>query len=908
MVQRRAWCVALLTVACGSETSPEASERVAQVAARLTGVGVESAPSASLHFEDPTQWRGPDTPQQSNLHSEGDYALAVQPRGYSLYTSAPFSYQATLRSVALDLWLPGTQPNPYWYGALQLYASCPEKQLFSAYLGQVELTSLPLETFNELVVEVPASVRAALGGGCAGLVLSLAFNVPGSPGTYLLDNLRLRSELLLSYALDDQGARATDGSGYGHHGTLQGGARLVDDATRGRVLELDGTAAFVDLPSGILDRATELTVATWVKLERLGTWSRIFDFGGPGGFLYLTPSTHDGLLRYAAYTAFEREGIATAPALSVGVWKHVAVTAKGREYRVYVDGVEAGAALGEPVSPSQIGSGGGQWLGRSRFPDPFLAGRLDEFRLYDRALTQPEVAALATQQADYAHYGFDETGARVLDDSRLALHGTIVGAAGREPGIVGGALSLTSGHVQLPAGVVRDCSDFTFSAWTKLRSNLPFNRVFDFGHPDRLRFMYLSPAGFGPSGQELRFGLITPRGIDDLGYPFVAPLAEWTHLGVVLSAGTATLFLNGRPAATRSGIVSRPSDMGDTPQNTFGKSLFADPTFDGALDEARFSCRAFDARELRQLSHPPLPESPPVQRPLTGALTHVHDPAVIETPDGYHLFSTGPGVLTRHSRDLSDFSFTGSVFAETPAWVVERFGALDSLWAPDVSHFGGAYHLYYSASTFGRNRSCIGHATKLDLDDQDEPWLDRGPVICSNVDSVGDDFNAIDPNVVVDTAGAAWLSFGSFWGGLKLIPLTATGERAGSALHDIARGPGTAVEAPYIVYRAPYYYLFASFDACCRGVDSTYRVVVGRSTSVVGPYVDRTGLPMLQAGGTPVVSGSSRFRGPGHNAVLSTLGRTFNVYHAYDAANAGIPTLRVSELLWRDGWPISAEP
>jgi arabinan endo-1,5-alpha-L-arabinosidase len=65
---------------------------------------------------------------------------------------------------------------------------------------------------------------------------------------------------------------------------------------------------------------------------------------------------------------------------------------------------------------------------------------------------------------------------------------------------------------------------------------------------------------------------------------------------------------------------------------------------------------------------------------------------------------------------------------------------------------------------------------------------------------------------------------------------------------------------------------------------------------------------MLNGGGTPVVSGDSRWRGPGHNAILSRNGQLLNVYHSYDALNAGMPTLRISELVWQEGWPISAEP
>src|SRR5262249_33158504 len=147
------------------------------------------------------------------------------------------------------------------------------------------------------------------------------------------------------------------------------------------------------------------------------------------------------------------------------------------------------------------------------------------------------------------------------------------------------------------------------------------------------------------------------------------------------------------------------------------------------------------------------------------------------------------------------------------------------------------------------------------------PWTDLGPVICSN-DGTVDDWNAIDPHVVLDTAGTPWMSLGSFWSGIKLIQLTRTGERADSSLRALASPPSTAIEASYIVYRAPYYYLFASFDFCCQGAASSYNVRVGRSTSITGPYVDRTGLDMLAGGGTPVVAGDSRWAGPGSNAVV----------------------------------------
>jgi arabinan endo-1,5-alpha-L-arabinosidase len=169
-----------------------------------------------------------------------------------------------------------------------------------------------------------------------------------------------------------------------------------------------------------------------------------------------------------------------------------------------------------------------------------------------------------------------------------------------------------------------------------------------------------------------------------------------------------------------------------------------------------------------------------------------------------------------------------------------------------------------------------------------------------------DDFNAIDPNVIVDTEGTPWLSFGSFWDGIRMARLTLDGERADQELHALASRGGGAIEAPFIVRRCGYYYLFVSFDRCCNGASSTYNIRVGRATDVRGPYVDGQGMPMLEGGGTLLVEGSGRFRGPGHNAVIFHEDRAYNVFHAYDADANGTPTLRVSELAWdEDGWPVS---
>jgi arabinan endo-1,5-alpha-L-arabinosidase len=183
-------------------------------------------------------------------------------------------------------------------------------------------------------------------------------------------------------------------------------------------------------------------------------------------------------------------------------------------------------------------------------------------------------------------------------------------------------------------------------------------------------------------------------------------------------------------------------------------------------------------------------------------------------------------------------------------------------------------------------------------------WNDQGSVICSNVGS-SDDWNAIDPNVIVDEAGTPWLDFGSFWSGIKLIKLDATGKRADTQILSIAKH--SSIEGPYIVHQCDYYYLFVSFGSCCSGAYD-YNIRVGRSKIVMGPYTDKAGTSMMDGGGTLIVQGNATWTAPGHNAVLVTSNGTYNVYHALNASHAN-PTLRISQLvLDADGWPVSGGP
>lgn len=295
---------------------------------------------------------------------------------------------------------------------------------------------------------------------------------------------------------------------------------------------------------------------------------------------------------------------------------------------------------------------------------------------------------------------------------------------------------------------------------------------------------------------------------------------------------------------------------------------------------------------------------------LSGATTDIHDPVMIKAGDKFYVFSTGPSIPIHCSDDMLNWKLCGRVFKLIdPNWLRTAVPGVGDLWAPDISFWNGQYYLYYAASTFGSNRSSIGLVTNktLDMSSPDYQWVDQGEVLASKK---GDNFNAIDPNLTFDKDGQPWLAFGSFWSGIKMRKIdAATGKVAADdpTLYSLAsRGGVDAIEGAFIVRRGDYYYLFVSFDFCCKGVNSDYKIMVGRSTSINGPYADRDGVSMLNGGGTLIYSGSPRWRGPGHNGIYIDKDTYWLLYHAYDADNAGVPTLRIEKLQWDDeGWPSS---
>ncbi|ROP34770.1 arabinan endo-1,5-alpha-L-arabinosidase [Pseudokineococcus lusitanus] len=285
----------------------------------------------------------------------------------------------------------------------------------------------------------------------------------------------------------------------------------------------------------------------------------------------------------------------------------------------------------------------------------------------------------------------------------------------------------------------------------------------------------------------------------------------------------------------------------------------------------------------------------------------VHDPTLFEHDGTYYVASTGiadaddpGGVFLRRSTGSLEGPWESLGAVPLPAWT--RAYDVGHLWAPHLVERDGVVHLYYSASSFGTNTSAIGHASTRTPEDL-ESWVDSGPVLTSGP---GDPYNAIDPQVYVDRSGTWRMAFGSFWTGLQVVEMASMTETTGPVTN-LARhpeDPPNPIENPQVFARGGYWYLTAAWDLCCRGVDSTYRTVVGRSTSPTGPFVDRDGVPLLEGGGTVLLDRRGDQVGPGALDVLEDRGLLYAVHHYYDAAADGVIRMQVREVGWEDGWPV----
>jgi len=294
----------------------------------------------------------------------------------------------------------------------------------------------------------------------------------------------------------------------------------------------------------------------------------------------------------------------------------------------------------------------------------------------------------------------------------------------------------------------------------------------------------------------------------------------------------------------------------------------------------------------------------------------MRDPStIVKVGDTYWVYGTGKGVRQYSSTDRVHWTYRGAALTSTPAWVTTSTGNTNGdAWAPDIHYFSHKWHLYYSYSSIGTNKSGIGVATN-DKGLDPTAWVDQGPVVLST----GTDYNALDPCIFEDRRHHVWLSFGSYFSGIKLMQIDAkTGKPAGSApIYTIAehpQAPGNSVEASAVYFHKGYYYLFVNWDNCLAGDASNYNIRVGRSKSVTGPYVDEDGVDMVKGGGSLFLGSVTNKHdgqpyddevGPGHAGILHDKdGDWLSCHYEWAKDRDGKTTVNVLPLTWDvDGWP-----
>ena len=274
------------------------------------------------------------------------------------------------------------------------------------------------------------------------------------------------------------------------------------------------------------------------------------------------------------------------------------------------------------------------------------------------------------------------------------------------------------------------------------------------------------------------------------------------------------------------------------------------------------------------------------------------DPTVIRAEDGtFYLYATEDmrNVPIFHSANLVDWKLVGTAFTDNsrPKWLPKG-----GIWAPDIQRVGGKYHLYYAKSVWGGEWDAgIGVAVS---NNPAGPFVDRGCMFTSKQIGIQ---NCIDPFYIED-GGEKYLFFGSFHG-IYGVELTADGlhVKQGAKPREVA---GTFMEATYIRRRGGYYYLFGSTGTCCEGARSTYRITIGRSKSLFGPYVDKTGQRLLDNHYNILLDKDDSVLGPGHNAGLITddAGNDYMFYHGFKASDPDAGrVVWLSRIVWADGWP-----
>lgn len=356
----------------------------------------------------------------------------------------------------------------------------------------------------------------------------------------------------------------------------------------------------------------------------------------------------------------------------------------------------------------------------------------------------------------------------------------------------------------------------------------------------------------------------------NISITYTGKIDEW---GVFYNEGEITESNKGKRVASKTNTIA----IGDLKHSTLYEIL---PFVNDTKGETIFLEKQTFTTEEGSYNNPVIGTDAP-------------DPSVIRAHDGkFYLYHTGVGI--HRSDDLVNWTFVRNAFTTKPNW--EPGGGV---WAPDINYINGEYVMYYSLSVWGGEWTCgIGIATSST---PEGPFTDRGKLFRSNEINVQ---NSIDPCYIQEN-GKKYLFWGSFRG-IYVIELSDNGLaiKEGAVKQQVA---GTAYEGVYIHKRGNYYYMFASWGSCCNGFDnSNYTTVVGRSSSLLGPYLSKSGGSMMSNKHEILIRGNDEFKGTGHNSELITdkNGDDWIFYHAYKKGGGDKRMALMDKVTWVNDWPV----
>jgi signal transduction histidine kinase/CheY-like chemotaxis protein/ligand-binding sensor domain-containing protein len=387
-----------------------------------------------------------------------------------------------------------------------------------------------------------------------------------------------------------------------------------------RVLELDGTNSFVELPPNIFDNLSEATVEGWVNWDGTpGHAPRFFDFGTNQHEMYVAGS--NGVLKLLITGANgERYRLTSGPDLIQPMkWSHVAAVTGPEGMKLYLNGalVDSNSFTGSLSNLKGIHN----YLGKANWGGRLFKGQMDEVCVWNVARTEGQIRETMSRKLSGQEPGlvglwnFDDGTARDLTAN--GYHGNLVGAARviratrpaqriePPPALAGDnvlELDGQSSYVELPPNIFKDLTAVTVEGWVKWDAFRQFSRFFDFGAPGQLMGVYnLTNTG------RLRFAISRSNDTPIFRATATATLStnEWVHVAAVSGRGGMKLYMNGELAATHESTASFPW-IGNNDRNFLGRSNWretkprSNEDFQGQMDEVRVWGVERSQQEIRE--------------------------------------------------------------------------------------------------------------------------------------------------------------------------------------------------------------------------------------------------------------------------------------------------------------------